>query len=577
MKRVYDTTRLLSGRKIVQNKPVKDKDGVVLTRTDDQLNRWKEHFQEVLNRPAPENPPDLTEGPQLDIRTGQITMAEIKRSLKSLKHGKAAGCDNIPPEAWKEGGMVSAKVLHSLLNKIWNEEDIPQDWKVGLLVKRPKKGGLCLCKNCRGIMLLTVASKFLCRIILERMKDALDSRLRVEQAGFRKERSCCDQIATLRIIVEQSLEWNTGLYMVFVDFEKAFDSIDRELLWKILRHYGVPEKIVRMIRVFYDGFYARVLHEGEMTGSFNMNTGVRQGCLRSSLLFLMALDWVSRQAFGDKKIGIQFTLLQKLENLDFADDMVLLSQKITHMRQKLAALVQQTARVGLKINASKTKEMRIRSPANTGNINCVGEDLEHASAFTHLGSLITTTDGAEEDVEARCRKAQFAFSILRPILRSKVISLWTKIRIFNSNLKSVLLYGSETWRLTKKIITQLQTFTNRSLRYILGVWWPKKISNEELWQRTKQERIEVTIRRRKWRWICHTLRKPTTNIIRLSLEWNPQGVRRKGRPKKSWRRTIQKEYEDLGMSWDEVKRTAKNWVRWKAVVEALCSGRREED
>ena len=152
------------------------------------------------------------------------------------------------------------------------------------------------------------------------------------------------------------------------------------------------------------------------------------------------------------------------------------SQKITHMQQKFVVLLEQAARVGLKINASKTKEMRIRSPANTGNINCVGEVLEQVSAFTYLGSLIiTTTGGTEEDVEARCRKAQVAFSSLRPIWRSKFISLWTKIRIFNSNVKSALLCGSETWRLTKKIITQLQTFTNRRLRYILGVWWPRKI------------------------------------------------------------------------------------------------------
>ena len=99
MKRVYDTTRLLSGRKLVQSKPVRHKNGVVLTRTEDQLNRWKEHCQGVLNRPALENPPDLTEGPLLDNRTGQITMAEVKRSLKSLKNGKASGCDNIPPRS----------------------------------------------------------------------------------------------------------------------------------------------------------------------------------------------------------------------------------------------------------------------------------------------------------------------------------------------------------------------------------------------------------------------------------------------------------------------------------------------
>ena len=132
--------------------------------------------------------------------------------------------------------------------------------------------------------------------------------------------------------MEQTFEWNTGLYMVFVDLEKAFDSIDREVLCKILRHYGIPEKIVRMIRIFYEGFQARVLHEGEMTESFSMCTGVRQGCLLSPLLFLVAQDWVSRQAFGDNKTWIQFNLLQKLEDLDFVDDMVLLSQKITHMQ-----------------------------------------------------------------------------------------------------------------------------------------------------------------------------------------------------------------------------------------------------
>ena len=188
------------------------------------------------------------------------------------------------------------------------------------------------------------------------MKDALDGRLPDEQAGFRKERSCYDQIATLRIIVEQ---WNTGLYM---DFEKAFDSIDREMLWKILRHYGVPVKIVRMIQVFYDGFQARVLYEGEMTGPFSMNTGVCQGCLFIPLLFFTALYWVSRQAFGDNKTGIQFNLLQKVVNLDF--DMVLLSQKIAHMRQTFAPLVEQAVRVGLKINASKNQGDEDSVPSN---------------------------------------------------------------------------------------------------------------------------------------------------------------------------------------------------------------------
>ena len=86
--------------------------------------------------------------------------------------------------------------------------------------------------------------KVLTRIILERMKKSIDQKFRDEQAGFRKERSCTDQIATLRGIVEQTMELQTPLYVCFIDFEKAFDSVDRQAIWDILRHYGVPDKII---------------------------------------------------------------------------------------------------------------------------------------------------------------------------------------------------------------------------------------------------------------------------------------------------------------------------------------------
>ena len=88
-------------------------------------------------------------------------------------------------------------------------------------------------------MLLSTPGKVLNRVLLERMKEAVDPKLRDQQAGFRRNRSCADQIASLRIIVEQSLEWNSPLYINFIDYE-AFDSVDRETMWKLLRHYGVP-------------------------------------------------------------------------------------------------------------------------------------------------------------------------------------------------------------------------------------------------------------------------------------------------------------------------------------------------
>ena len=165
--------------------------------------------------------------------------------------------------------------------------------------------------------------------------------------------------------------------------------------------------------------------------------------------------------------------------------------------------------------------MRIRAPANAGDIMYRGKALEQVTVFTYLVSIVTTTGGAEEDVEARCGKAQVAFSMLGPVWRSRHTSLWIKLKIFNANVKSVLLYASEIWLLTKTIINKLQAFINRRLRYIFGVFWPRKISSDDLWQRTKQERVDATIRCRKWTWIGHNLMKPITNITRQSLEWNP--------------------------------------------------------
>ena len=228
----------------------------------------------------------------MDINCDPPTIEEIKSAIRKQKSGKAAGSDYILPEALEADIETTSLALYSLFTKIWEQEHSPMEWIEGHLIKLPKKGDLSNCNNYRGIMLLSVPSKVLSRVLLERMKDEVDSKLREEQAGFRKGRSCADQVAVLKIIIQQSLEWNAPLYLNFVDFEKAFDSVDRSTLWKLLRHYGIPQKLVNIIRESYDGFRCRVVHEGGLTDSFEVKTGVRQGCLLSPFLFLLAIDWV---------------------------------------------------------------------------------------------------------------------------------------------------------------------------------------------------------------------------------------------------------------------------------------------
>ncbi|VDP78038.1 unnamed protein product [Schistosoma mattheei] len=165
------------------------------------------------------------------------------------------------------------------------------------------------------------------------MKDSADAQLRDQQVGFRKGRSCTDRIATLRIIVEQSVEWNSSLNINFIDYEKAFDSVNRRTLWKILRHYVIPEKIVKMIRNSYDRLQCKVVHRGQLTDAFQTST-------------------------SEGKHGIQWTAQNQLDDSDFADDLALLSHTHEQMQIKTASVAAVSASVGFNIHKGKTKVLK---------------------------------------------------------------------------------------------------------------------------------------------------------------------------------------------------------------------------
>ena len=577
LKTLYSITKVLSGKSTARSRTVRDTSGKPLTKEDEQRQRWAEHFQILLNRPPPNTMPQIEASEtDIDVNVHPPTKSEIIKALKKMKNGKAPGPDGIPPEALKINPNKTADIIHPLLLRIWNEKKVPADWKKGFLCKLPKKGDLSDCKNWRGIMLLSIPSKVLTRIILERLKNGIDSKLRTEQAGFRKDRSCTDHIATLRIIIEQSLEWQSTLYLNFIDFEKAFDSVDREVIWKILRHYGIPQVFINLIQELYEDATCQVIHNGKLTNPFEVKTGVRQGCLLSPMIFLMVVDWIMCRTTRDDKCGIKWNLTQYLEDLDFADDLCLLSQNHQHLQSKTNKLVEEAAKTGLNVNIGKTEVMRLQNK-NTTPITIEDRALKDVEKFTYLGSVITTTGGTDEDINTKIGKARFSFNSLKPVFRSTAISLRNKLRIYNTNVKSVLLYGSETWKTTSTTLKKLQTFTNRCLRNILGIRWPERITNEELWRRTDQQEIGRQISERKWKWIGHTLRKPVGDITRQALEWNPQGKRKVGRPKKTWRRSCEEEMKVLGLSWGELKKKAKNRMRWRSTAEALCSTRNSKE
>ncbi|VDO97832.1 unnamed protein product [Schistosoma curassoni] len=233
------------------------------------------------------------------------------------------------------------------------------------------------------------------------------------EAGFCKDRSCTDQIATLPIIIKQSIEWNSSLYINFIDYEKAFGSVDRRTLWKLLRHYGVPE-IVNIIQNSYDGLQCKVVHGGQLIDAFQVRTGVRQGCILSPFLFLLVVDWIMKTSTSEGKQGIQWTAKNQLDDLDFADHLVLLSHIHEQMQIKTVSVAAVSASLGLNIHKGKTKILKFKAE-NINPITLDGETLEDVESFTYLGSIIDEQGGSDADIKARIGKARAAFLQLKNI------------------------------------------------------------------------------------------------------------------------------------------------------------------
>lgn len=204
----------------------------------------------------------------------------------AISTGHIIKWDGIPADLWKSGGQSLKRELLRLYNACWTKACIPQDFKDVVIVTIYKKKGLRSERgNHRGISLLSIAGKIVAKIILNRIKIIAEKVLPESQCGFRPGRSTTDMIFTRRQLQEKATEQQQALYVVFVDFAKAFDTVDRETLWKVLELYGCPEKIVKIIKCFHEGMSGKVSIGGDMSDTFKINHGVKQGCVLAPTLF----------------------------------------------------------------------------------------------------------------------------------------------------------------------------------------------------------------------------------------------------------------------------------------------------
>ena len=182
----------------------------------------------------------------------------------------------------------------------WKFGKTPRDWQTGVITPIFKKGDLKQCTNYRRISLLSLPGKVYAKCLERKCREIVESKLEDRQCGFRPGRSTMDQIFTLKRIFEKSWGYGKDLFACFVDLEKAYDRVPRDKLCKVLREYGVNGQLLRGIRSFYcrPEIYVRV--NGKQSKSFHVGVGLRQGCVLSSLLFSVYMNWIDKCSQADE-------------------------------------------------------------------------------------------------------------------------------------------------------------------------------------------------------------------------------------------------------------------------------------
>ena len=174
---------------------------------------------------------------------------EVELAIEKLKRHKSPGIDQIPAELIKAGGGTICCAIYKLIIAIWNKEELPTEWKESIIVPIQKKGDKTDCNNYRGISLFTTTYKILSNFLLSRLIPYAEEIIGDHQCGFRRNRSTTDHIFCIRQILEKIWEHNEAVHQLFIDLKKAYDSVRREALYNILIEFGIPKKLVRLIKM----------------------------------------------------------------------------------------------------------------------------------------------------------------------------------------------------------------------------------------------------------------------------------------------------------------------------------------
>ena len=539
MRKVWSLVHEISGKKKAYAGKI---DGAT---EEERVKIWQNQFQNLLGKP-PTVSKKLKDLPIINqgvIEDTEFTRDEYREVVDTMAEGKNGGADGIRPEVLKRGGEVLDRVVLGLCNRALNSGDTPAQWSEINIVPVPKSGPLNKVANYRGISMCPMVTKVINKMILMRIRPTIETILRKNQNGFRPGRGTVPHILALRRILEGIRDKKLPATIIFIDFKKAFDSVDRENMFEILKSYGVPPNLLQLIISIYEKTMARVTSPDGDTILFKLLAGIMQGDTLAPYLFIIVLDYALRTAL-DGKEDLGFTLKPRrsrrhpaitITDLDYADDLATLSDCVADAQKLLTEIETAAAQVGLYINTKKTNCMSFNQDSVDGIMGRDGETVRSVEDYKYLGAWISSS---KKDFNTRRARAWDIAHKLKPLWTSNMPRK-TKVGVLTAAVESVLMYGSESWTLTKALTSRLDGLYTRLLRFALNISWRDHVTNEKLY--ASLPKLSDKLRSRRLGVAGHCVRHPE-EASHHTILWEPtHGKSRRGAPSMNYVTLLKKD------------------------------------
>ena len=438
-------------------------------------------------------------------------------------------------------------------------------------------------------------------MVNRRVRAWLEARLLDSQQGFRLLRGPGDAQFVLARLTELAGAFGRPIYALFIDFCKAFDSLDQGVLWAVLTAYGVPPSLVAILRDMYTGATVRVRANGCLSGPFEIHAGVRQGCPLSPLLFNVYADFVMRcfeqRCANNGIVGVSVEarlpsalqpLVREVLQQLYADDQALVLPSLQGAEAAGAALHHVASEWGMSINYSKTKAMIIEADGHAGaaghsgarpaTIDLPGGSVEVVGAFKYIGALAACDGSLTTALHRRISSAAHAWRQLQPVLRQySGADLWTKALLYRAYVLPALTYsGPETWALTQEHMRMLGAVHNRYLRRLAGApnYGPGGVTNAGVYRLTGCPSLRKHLLQRRMKYLGHVARMPDSCITKhmLFASGISGATRPPGRPHLTWMQGVRAALVDMGVRWDDWYNLALDKEAWHTAVAGVRDG-----